>query len=248
MSERHLSRKEIKHDIREDKVRTTLEHVFIYLAENTWVIAAVGGGILALIGIVIGVGAYRDRQLDAANEVLGQAIRVYAAPIDTVAPKPDDRQQPTFASTEERNARARELFEQVRREHGGSGPDMVAAVYLGRIHLQDGDEATARELWNEAVAQSDDVLLSSMVTVSLLALDREAGQGEQVVTRLQAELDAPDRTLPTDILLFELAVTFEDLERTSDAQQTFQRLSDEYPESPYAQRALTRATEIGAGV
>jgi len=83
--------------------------------------------------------------------------------------------------------------------------------------------------------------------VSLLGLDRSAGKGQQVVDKLRADLEKEDKPLPEDVLLFELGTTLEQLGRRDEARTAYQRIADEYPDSPFAAKAQTKLRELGAG-
>jgi TolA-binding protein len=71
------------------------------------------------------------------------------------------------------------------------------------------------------------------VRVNLIQLDREEGKGQQVLEYLQKELDSADKSLPADVLIYELARTRETLGQTAEAKALYQRLLDEYPNSAY---------------
>ena len=175
--------------------------------------------------------------------MLAAAIKIYAAPIDAAAPKPDDPDAPTFADEAARRARAKAEFEQLKSGFPFARAAAVADVYLGRIALAEGDAERARQLWRGFIDHHGDHLLAGEVRVNLLALDRQQGHAADVATELEAMLaKAPDeRPLPGDVILDELAQTYEQLGRAEDATSTYSRLAEEYPQSAYAAQARQKA-------
>ena len=80
--------------------------------------------------------------------------------------------------------------------------------------------------------------------LNLLALDRQAGKLEEVKAGLEKQLEeGAQRTLPEDIVLYELAQTLEALGRSTEAQDTLQRLVDDHPRSPYSFEARRKLQE-----
>jgi tetratricopeptide (TPR) repeat protein len=245
MTQQRLSRKEIKHDIQEDAFRHGVAETFQYVAGHRRLLVGALVGVLALVALFIAVRAYMASRERASSELLGRAERVLAGPIVTSGAEPEDDRAPSFPDDASRTARAKALFEELREEHGGTAAGAVATVYLGHMRHQAGDVAGARELWGEFLDDHDDHMLASGVRVSLLELDRQEGRAAEVAERLRADLERGDKPLPEDVLLFELARTLEQLGNSQEAREVYQRLGDEYPDSPFASQAQAKARELG---
>jgi tetratricopeptide (TPR) repeat protein len=246
MSER-LTRKDIKRDIREDQLQETIGGLFAFLVQHTRALVAAGVGLILVALAVLGVFAYLRERADAASHLLDRAIRVQQAEIVASGAKPDDPRSPTFPDAASRRAKAKELFEQLRSDYSRAGAAEVADVYLGQIALEGGDQATARKLWQGFVQEHPDHMLTATVQVSLIRLDREQGRAEEAVEELRGMLEKEDKPLPVDLALFELGQTLEQLGRDDEARATYQRLGDEYPDSPYAPKARARVQSLDAG-
>ena len=245
MSQERLSRKEIKHDVREDAFQHSVAEGVHYVAGHRRMLIGIVAGILVLVGLVAAWRLWSASQERAAAELLGQAERVLAAPIVTSDAKPDDPRTPSFPDEAARTAKAQELLQQLHEDHGGSAPGAVAAIYLGRLRLDAGDAAGARALWEEFLDDHDDHLLAAGVRTSLLDLDRQEGKAQEVAERLRAQLDSDDRPLPEDVILYELGRTLEQLDQDEEALATYRRLGEEYPDSPYASDAQQKVRELG---
>lgn len=221
MSDR-LTRKEIK---QQDTFQTTMATALDLVQRYRKHLIA---GAVAVVVVVLAVVAFalwsasRERQ---AQEVLAEAVAAYGGPAAEAAGETGDP------------ARARELFEQLHDDYGSTDAGAVAAVYLGREAASEGDLERARELWEDYLDAHPEGLLAANVRVNLIALDRAAGRGEEVVARLEEMLEDEDRPLPEDVVLYQLATTLDELDRPEEAEAHYQRLADEYPGSPYGQLA-----------
>ena len=240
-----LTRKEIKHDIREDQVKVGIERTFDYVANNSRKIAAAGAAVLLVILAAIGIRWALEERREEGSRALGRAVTVAQAQIaaEGEEPDPDHLSIPTFASEEARREKAKELLQGVVDEHGGTPAD-VAKVYLARILFDEGDTDGAKALWEEFVDEHPDHMLAASVRVSLLELDKAAGKTEKVVEELRASLEEQDPTIPNDVLLFELGQSLEELERSDEARDAYRRLADEYPDSPYAAQAQQKLRDL----
>lgn len=238
MSER-LTRKEIK---RQDTFQATvgrgLEMVQAYRRQIIFVAGLLAAIVVALVGWFL----YVQSVEDDAQALLAEAMEVQAAPVVEGDEAPEEL---TFASAEARRAKARELFTRVVDEYGATGAADVARVFLGEIAAVEGDAERAAELWSEFLDEHPEHMLGAQVRLNLYALDRAAGRGEEVVAELEAMVDAEDPALPQDVALYELAITLEELGREEEAAARYQRLVDEFGQSPYALEA--RQKTAGAG-
>lgn len=244
MSDR-LTRKEIKQrDSFMLAATTALEYVQAYRKQ-----LIAGVAVLALAGVAVVVWSFwnASRQ-EQAQVVLADALDAYSAPVGDEAADEADTDGPTFATEEERRARAKELFQQVVDDYGWNDAAGIAKVYLGQIAMAEGDTERARELWQEVVDDSDDNALAAEVRLNLLRLDRAAGRGEEVATELEGMLARENKPLPGDVILLELATTLEELGREAEATERYQQLLDEYKTSPYAEVARRKVAGGGQGL
>ena len=243
MSQR-LTRKEIKHDIREDEVRGMLLRIFDVVQQRPNLIVGGVVGIIALILVLTGLFAYFDSRAEKANEELAAAIKVAAARVGEEAPA-DDSDEPSFATEEERRGGAKEAFEKVRDGLGASVAGDIANLYLADIAIEEGDTVAAREIWEAFLRDHDEHVLALSVRVNLIHLDRQDGRAQEVADKLQSELDSAVKTLPEDVILFELAQTLETLEQQDAALEAYQRILDDHPKSPYSAKARQMTTSAG---
>lgn len=235
MSQR-LSRKEIKQDIREDEVRGLLLRAFAFVQEHPSIILGVAGAIVGLVLIVVGAITFFNSRSEAASANLASAIDVFNRPV-AQEDSTSDGDEETFASEEERIAEAKQAFEEVRESAASGIAGDVANLYLADIAAAEGDTETARGIWESFLRDHSDHVLAVSVKVNLIHLARQSGQGQEVIEELQQALEAQRKSLPEDLILYELAQTFEELEQKEEALETYQRIIDEHPKSPYTAKA-----------
>jgi len=242
MSER-LTRKEIKRDEFVEAVETSVGWVEKH--GRTLILAVVA--VVVLVAAGFGVFFWLQARATQAGAALDEALEVYRAPIGAEASADDDG--PSFPDEASRRDRAKELFQAVRDDFGSSDAAAVAGVYLGQIAADEGDTARARELWTEFTESHEHDLLVGQVRVNLLHLDRQEGNSESVLLELESMLgEAPEeRTLPADLVLWELAATYETLGRDGEAESTYRRLTEEYPTSAYASQARSKLPADSGG-
>jgi len=242
MSER-LTRKEIKRD----EFVEALESSVGWLEKNTRLLIAGGIAVVLLIAAGFGIWFWFQSRASAASAALDEALEAYRAPVGAAAADvPDD--EPSFADEAARRERSKELFQAVVDGYGSSDPAAIARVFLGQIAADEGDLDRARELWTASVeALGDEDLLSDQVRVNLIHLDRQQGESEAVAVRLEGMIADEERPLPGDLVLWELAATYEKLGRQQDAEATYRRLTEEYPSSAYAAQASSKLPAEAGG-
>jgi predicted negative regulator of RcsB-dependent stress response len=235
-----LTRKEIKRDELADVVGRSVEYAGSHV--RTIVYAVVG--VLLVAGLALAVYLYRGHREQEASQALAQATKVYQAPVVATGAKPADPDQPSFPTDAARRARAQELLEKVRRDYGSSDAADVAGLYLAQLAADAGRLDEARQLWNGFVDGHKGSMLAAESRLDLIALDRKQGKGEEVVKQLRAMLEKGDAPLPQDVILHELGSTLEQLHRPQEAIQSYQRILDEFPQSPFRSDAQQKVAAL----
>ncbi|MEE2777968.1 MAG: tetratricopeptide repeat protein [Acidobacteriota bacterium] len=233
----HLSRKEIKQDIRQDEVRNFLASALVFVREKQRLLMAVGAGLVAVILVTAVVLVLLQAREARAQESRTVALRTYSAAIDPVEPDPDHETVPTFATEGERVTAAQGAFQDLVDTNGGTRAGAVARVYLGEIALEAGDADGARRLWGEFLDQSPGHALAASVVINLIQLDRRDGNLDGAISRLEGYLEQEDASLPRDAVLYQLGRSLGEAGRDEEAQATWERLVNEFPRSPYVQEA-----------
>ncbi|HEX4963595.1 MAG TPA: tetratricopeptide repeat protein [Thermoanaerobaculia bacterium] len=235
-----LTRKEIKRDDFTSAVGRGVEYAESHVMTIVYAVV----GVLVLVALGVGIYYWRSHQAQAAGEALAKAVKVYLAPVVTTGAKPDDPAEPSFPTEEAHRAAAKKALEKVRSDYGSTDAADVAHLYLAQIAAEEGKLTEARKIWQDFVDAHPKQMLGAEARLNLIHLDRQQGKGEEVVKELRAMLEKGDNPVPQDALLHELGVTLEQLKRPQEAVQAYQRILDEFPQSPYRQEAQQKVTAL----
>lgn len=238
MSQR-LNRK----DMKRDEFASVVERSVEYAETHTRNLLLLLGAVAVVAAVAGGVYAFVSHRANAAGAELNRAIQVYAAPIQATGAKPNDPDSPSFPDEASRQKRAAQLLATVRNDYGHTHAAAIAGVYLGRIAAIEGKPAEARKLWNDYLDGNKDSL-AAMVRLDLIDLDRREGKGEELVGRLRPMLDDSDPQLPKDAVLYQLGVTYEQLQRRPEAVGVYKQIVDEFPQSAYRQEAQQKLASL----
>ena len=232
-----FSRKEIKHDKFVEEMETAYAVARRNAPAVVWSIVAV----LVLIAAIAGFMLWRTRQETVAQKRLSEGIEIIEAPVAAggeTAPAAG-----TYASEQEKVAKAEPVFRSVMEEYGSSDAADVASLYLARMEIGRGDTASARKKLEEFIDEHSDHLLAQAARVSLIDLRLASGEAEQVAAELEKDVSSTEAPLPQDVALALLARAYETAKQPQKARDAYQRIVNEYPDSPYtleAQRKLFR--------
>ena len=79
--------------------------------------------------------------------------------------------------------------------------------------------------------------MAQMARLGLADAQARAGQYDQAINTFKELAQHKDGPLPVDGILMQLGRTYRDAGKRADAQQTFNRLVQEYPDSPFTSEA-----------
>jgi len=235
-----LSRKEIKRD----DFATAVERSVEYAETHTRMILYAVGAIVLLAALFFGVRAFLAQRAAAASADLSAALEVYEAPIVPTGAKPQDKEHPNFPDEAARKARAKQLLEGVRSKHSGSDAADVAGLYLAQMAAAEGKLDQARKLWSDFIDSHKDSAPAAEARLNLYDLDRKQGKSEELVRTLRPLLEDSSAPLPKDVVLYQLGLTYDVLQRKQEAIGSYQRILDEFPQSPYRQEAQQKIATL----
>jgi TolA-binding protein len=206
-------------------------------------------GVGAVVGVALvaaGIFYWMGSRKNGANELLGKALRVDGAEVVATGANPGNEAQPTFASDSARRARSKELFGELDAKYGSTATGRVAKLYLAQIAVAENDNERARQLWKAFLDAEPEGALAAAARVNLYKLDREQGRGAELAAELEKMLEQDAKPLPSDVILYQLALTYDALGKADEARASWRRIVDEYPQSPYTADAQREAGPAAA--
>jgi TolA-binding protein len=220
---RHLKQNELQSLTR--RVQETVEE---YKSEATWVITA-----LVVIGVAaFGFWAWRERAESRVHALLADALVVQEARIGPPAAATGGNGL-TFPTEKERAQAVVTKFKAAADAYPSTDAGLFARYQEASTQMTLGNTAEAAKAYQQVIDQGGDKLYGQMARLGLAEAHARGGQYEQAITAYKELAQRKDGQLPIDGILIQLGRAQRDAGRASDAQQTFNRIVAEFPESPF---------------
>lgn len=234
MSDR-LNRKNLKHD----KFVEGAEETLLTVKQHGRTLAIAAVAILGLILGAIGYVAWARAQEKKAQVLLAEAIEAFERPVAS-AEAPADPAQKTWASQEERFQKTRPMFQDVVDSYGRTDAADLASLYLGQMLVRDGKSQEALTLYEKFVREYSDHLLAGSAQMTIYQIRLAGDQRTQAIEELERAAASEEPRLPKDTILALLANAYEAEGEGAKARDAWQRIANEFPDSPYALDAQRR--------
>jgi TolA-binding protein len=111
-------------------------------------------------------------------------------------------------------------------------------VSLGRY-------AEAIDCYNEVLKRAGTGNYGQMARLGIAEAQARAGRYDEAINVLKDLAQHKEGALPIDGVLIELGRVYLDAGKPADARQAFNRIVDEFPDSPYAGEAQQKLSELG---
>jgi tetratricopeptide (TPR) repeat protein len=227
-----LSRRDMKRNELADTVRHTVDYVSGHRRGVTEAVAVALGIAVLAAGFVL-FRAWRERQ---AGAELSAGLEALSAPL---ASDPAAKDAPRKYATEaDREREAREHLTRAAAIGGTSAGRAAAVVLAARLGDAKNSDAFTRAAGERPIEISTPGEIDSA--------RRLASQGKmpEAIDRLRRAIDSSRTTAPRDALLFTLAELCERNGNIAEARAAYERIVNEFPDSPYRQDARTKAAEL----
>lgn len=222
MSQR-IQRRELKRNDLADTVGKTVDYVSHHRRGVTEV-TVIAVALLVLVGGFLVFRQFRERQ---AGRDLSAALAALETPLagPTGAAAAETK---TYATAAERDREAEKHLRKAA-ERKSTDAGRAAAVILA---ARGEKPAEALELLARA-ARDGGAEVAALAELDYARLLAAQGKSAEAIDRLKRAIESADSEAPKDALLFALAQIYERAGSASDARATYQRLVNDYPESPY---------------
>ena len=222
-----ISRKEMKTDELVLEVSKTVEFVQSHKQNLLlWTI------IVALL-LVTGGGGYLfySKRVDTASEMLGNAMRIYHAPIRPISLN-DQGDELTFPTIQARDEQALRGFQTVASGYSMLRAGRVARYYIGLTQLDQGHLAEADKELNAAMSSGDSYIapLARLALASVYEREKKLAEAEQAYRYL---VDHPSDSVPKVTAQLALAA-FLGPTKPAEAEKVFKELENSKPDPEVA--------------
>jgi TolA-binding protein len=219
----HLKQNELQHLTR--KVQGAFEE---RKGELTWVVGA-----LVIIGVaVVGYWAWNERVQSRVHELLAEALIVQEARVGPPAAATGSTGL-TFPTERERAQAVGAKFKAAADAYPSTDAGLFARYQEASTLMTLGDAAGAANAYQQVIDRGGDKLYGQMARLGLAEAHARSGQFEQAIAAYKELVLRKDGQLPIDGILIQLGRVYRDAGRADDAQQTFNRVVAEFPDSPF---------------
>ncbi len=244
MSPKRITRKQMKRD----EFISTVQKLF-NLALRYRKPLAVGFAIALVVTLaLLGWKYYRHQQELKASILLSPALKEFHAPVTQPEETSsyDKPTEPSFTSEEEKYRQVLSSLQKVIDRYPRSHSAAQARYYQGICYLHLNQYENAIKAFEGSLKKSSDSLIKAL-SIMNLAYSYEATQDYQKAAELYRDhLKALSRAVAKEIVLLDLGEYYEKSHQEKEAMAQYQRIIDEFPESPYKTEAQDRLDTLKA--
>ena len=139
-----------------------------------------------------------------------------------------------FSTEKERYEAALAKFKAVADQYPSSEAGIFARYREAAIHMALGNAKEAAAAYQQVVDRGGSSLYGQMARLGLADAQARSGQLDQAISTYKTLAEQKDGTLPVDGILMQLGRAYLDAGKQADAEQTFNRLVSEFPQSPFS--------------
>ena len=169
-----------------------------------------------------------------AGALLADAIVVSEA---RVGPPPAPGAPATslsFPTEREKLEAAAAKFKSVADQYPSSDAGLFARYREAATLMAIGNAKEAAAAYQRVIDQAGSGLYGQMAQLGLAEAQARDGQYDTAINTYKGLAENRDGPLPVDGILMQLGRTYLDAGKTTEAQQTFNRVVEEFPESPFS--------------
>ena len=201
--------------------------------EATFVVAAI-----VIVGTVaLGYVAWRDRIDSRAEAMLAEAMAVAKTRVGAPIAPGTPGAGPSFPTERARTEAALVKFTAAADAYPETDAGIFARYRQAALEIALGNEVEAIAAYQQVIDLAADRIYGQMARLGLAEAQAKSGQYDQAINAFKELAQLKDGPLPVDGILMRLGLTYRDAGKAADAQQTFNRLVEEFPVSPFSSEA-----------
>jgi len=231
-----------RHRLKENEVAQTVARVReTYDVYQKPIMAAVVV-VLAIVVLAVGLTMWRSQTDSRARTMLSDALAAERAQIiPPVAPEPGKPAPPqlagSFPTEKARNEAALAKFMAVADAYPSGDTGIAARYHAAALLTALGRNKEAVQRYQEVVDRAGTSVYGQMARLGKADAQVAAGTFDEAIATYKEMSGKADGPLPVDGILMQLARAYNAAGKQADARQTFKRVVDEFPQSPFAAEA-----------
>jgi TolA-binding protein len=191
-------------------------------------------GVVVLAVIAGGYFLWSERLQSRAHALLAEAVVVQDA---RVSPPGTPAAAGTYPTERARMQAAAAKFKAAADAYPSTDAGIYARYQEAVDQVALGNVAAATAAYQEIIRRQGDSVYGQMARLGLAEVQALAGQYDQAINTFKEMAQRKDGPLPIDGILMQLGRAYREAGKAADAQQTFNRIVMEFPESPFSQEA-----------
>lgn len=224
-----------RHHLKENELANLAVSARETLASRGQQLTLIVAAVVALVVVAGGYYWWSGRTSSRADALLADAMKLDDARIGPpAAPGTPGAGGLTFISERERHQAALTKFKIVADEYPSTPAGIFGRYREAATFMALGSVESAGKSFQMVIDQDGDGLYGRMAKLGLAEVQAQTGQDDPAIATFKELSQQKDGPLPIDGVLMRLGRTYLDAGKRTEAEQTFNQLIAEYPESPFA--------------
>jgi TolA-binding protein len=191
--------------------------------------------IVVVAAAILGYYAWHEHVESRAHALLAEAMVVQSARVGApAAPGTAGAGSLSYLTERERAQAALTKFKAAADTYPSTDAGLYARYQEAATWTELGSAGQAINVYQQVIDRAGDGFYGQMARLGLAQAQALDGKYDQAINGFKELAQHKDGPLPVDGILMQLAKTYLDAGKRADAQQTFTRLVEEYPESPFS--------------
>jgi tetratricopeptide (TPR) repeat protein len=223
-----------RHHLKDNELASLAANARQALEERRGQLTAVLVGIVVIGAAALGYFAWRGSVQGRAHALLAEGTAVEEA---RVGPPPAPGTPSTglsFNTEREKHQAALTKFKLVADEYPSTDAGLLARYREAATWMALGNPKEAISAYQQVIDRAGDTIYGQMARLGLAQAQAHAGQFDRAIATYKEISQRKDGPLPVDGILMQLGRTYIDAGKPEDARQTFNRLVQEFPDSPFS--------------
>lgn len=190
-------------------------------------------GVVVIVVAVFGYSAWRSRTQNRAGTLLAEAMAVQDARVGAPNAPGTPSAGPTFPTEREKTETMLAKFKAVADGFPGTEAGIFARYREAGAQMALGRAKEAAAAYEQVIGSAGTGIYGQMAKLGLAAAQAQTGEFDKAIETFKDLSTRADGPLPVDGILMQLGRVYKDAGKPADAQQTFNKLVQEFPESQF---------------
>jgi TolA-binding protein len=223
-----------RHHLKENELAHLTQSARQALAERRSQTVTITVVLAVVAAVVLGYGVWRGRTQGRAGVLLAEALSVEDARVGPPPAPGTPSTGVTFPTEREKTEALLAKLKAAADAYPSTAEGIFARYRVGAAHMALGNPTEAAAAYQQVIDRSPSSLYGQMAKLGLAEAQARSGQYDAAIQTYSELSQQKEGPLPVDGVLMQLGRTYLQAGKTTEAQQAFKRLVDEFPNSPFS--------------